>query len=289
MIEGVMAKTTEVATRDEVQLVTMHVDGQLFGIPILKVQDIVEPERITPVPLAPGAIAGVLNLRGRIVTVIDMRRVLAARGDFEDGQSLMSVTVDHKGDLYTLLVDAIGDVRSFPASTYEKPPTTLDENLKRVCAGILRLEEALLVVLDVDKILSEETLARTPPSTRKRLQLRSDGSRLGKDISSSGPEKAAAALVTMFGANPVLKVLFSGEAQGRLTEKARSLTAAAISGKGVEDAFLALLKGKKPGDDQFIALASALHGALTEAGVKADAVDKAMGIVDKVRVKHFDA
>lgn len=286
MIEGAMAKSTEIATRDEVQLVTMHVDGQLFGIPILKVQDIVEPERITPVPLAPGAIAGVLNLRGRIVTVIDMRRVLAARGDFEDGQSLMSVTVDHKGDLYTLLVDAIGDVRSFPASTYEKPPTTLDENLKRVCSGILRLEDALLVVLDVDRILSEETLARTPPSTRKRLLLKSDARRPDSQAS-DGAGKATAALTAMFGANPALKALFSGEAANRLADKARTLTAAAFAGVGVEDAFMALLKGKKPGDDQFIALASALHGALTEAGAKPSTVDAAMSIVDRVRVKQF--
>jgi len=286
MIEGVMAKSTEIATRDEVQLVTMHVDGQLFGIPILKVQDIVEPERITPVPLAPGAIAGVLNLRGRIVTVIDMRRVLAARGDFEDGQSLMSVTVDHKGDLYTLLVDAIGDVRSFPVSTYEKPPTTLDENLKRVCSGILRLEDALLVVLDVDRILSEETLARTPPATRKRLLLKSDARRPGSQTS-DGAGKATAALTAMFEAIPALKALFSGESASRLADKARTVTAAAFAGVGVEDAFMALLKGKKPGDDQFIALASALHGALTEAGAKASTVDAAMAIVDRVRVKQF--
>ena len=283
-----MNKSTDIATRDDVQLVTMHVDGQLFGIPILKVQDIVEPERITPDPLAPGAIAGVLNLRGRIVTVIDMRRVLAARGDFQDGQSLMSVTVDHKGDLYTLLVDAIGDVRSFPASTYEKPPTTLDENLKRVCSGILRLEDALLVVLDVDKILSEETLARTPPSTRRRLRLKSDARNpSAKSGQASGADKAAAALGAVLSANPVLKALFSGEPAERLAAKTRTLALAAFAGVGVEDAFQALMQGRKPGDDQFIALASAFHGALTEAGAKAELVDAAMAQIDRLRVTHY--
>ena len=69
----VVAGSTELTMIDEEQLVTMMVDGQLFGIPILKVQDIVEPSQITPVPCAPSAIAGVLNLRGRIVTVIDLR------------------------------------------------------------------------------------------------------------------------------------------------------------------------------------------------------------------------
>jgi purine-binding chemotaxis protein CheW len=240
------------------------------------------------VPLAPGAIAGVLNLRGRIVTVIDMRRVLAARGDFQDGQSLMSVTVDHKGDLYTLLVDAIGDVRSFPASTYEKPPTTLDENLKRVCAGILRLEDALLVVLDVDRILSEETLARTPPSTRRRLRLKSDArNHSTRKEPASGADKAAAALGAVLSANPVLKALFSGEPADRLAAKTRTLAMAAFAGVGVEDAFQALMQGRKPGDDQFIALASAFHGALTEAGAKAEAVDAAMAQIDRLRVTHY--
>jgi len=145
----------------------MMVDNQLFGIPILMVQDIVEPDQITPVPLAPSAIAGVLNLRGRIVTVIDLRECLGAKVlDNEDKQ--MSVTVEYKGDLYTLLVDSIGDVRSLPRKSFDKPPATLDENLKRVCSGIFRLEGNLLVVLDVERILDEETILKTPRRTRRR-------------------------------------------------------------------------------------------------------------------------
>lgn len=167
----VVAESTELTTIDEEQLVTMMVDGQLFGIPILKVQDIVEPSQITPVPCAPSAIAGVLNLRGRIVTVIDVRELLGATVD--DDRRQMSVTIEHKGDLYTLLVDSIGDVRSLPKRDFDKPPATLDENMRRLCSGVFRLEDNLLVVLDVSRILDEETIMKTPRRTRRRRQMKS--------------------------------------------------------------------------------------------------------------------
>jgi|GEM_PF-211279 len=167
---------TEVATADphsvlvgdEEQLVTMTIDGQLYGIPILNVQDIVEPEQITPVPRSPSAIAGVLNLRGRIVTVLDLRKCLGDLSD-EGPNTQMGVTVEHKHDLYTLLVDSIGDVRHLPRKDFDKPPVTLAESIRRVCAGIFQLEDDLLVVLDVQKILEEDTIMRTPIMTRKRL------------------------------------------------------------------------------------------------------------------------
>ncbi len=170
MSEIAISDSRDLATIDEEQLVTMMVDGQAFGIPILVVQDIVEPDQITPVPLAPGAIAGVLNLRGRIVTVIDMRELLRAE-PFEDGAKKMSVTVEYKGDLYTFLVDSIGDVRSLPRKSFDKPPSTLSENLRSLCSGVFRLEDDLLVVLDVDRMLEEETIMKTPRRTRKRSQV----------------------------------------------------------------------------------------------------------------------
>ncbi len=166
----VVAASTELTMIDEEQLVTMMVDGQLFGIPILKVQDIVEPSQITPVPCAPSAIAGVLNLRGRIVTVIDLRELLGATQ--EEPRRQMSVTIDHKGDLYTLLVDSIGDVRSLPKRDFDKPPATLDENMRRLCSGVFRLEDNLLVVLDVSRILDEETIMKTPRRTRRRRTIK---------------------------------------------------------------------------------------------------------------------
>jgi purine-binding chemotaxis protein CheW len=101
----------------------MTVDGQHFGLSILSVQDIVETHAITQVPLAPSAISGVMNLRGRIVTVINLRRIL---GKTDDSESRMGVTVEYKGDLYTILVDQIGEVRLLDQGDFEAVPTTLD-------------------------------------------------------------------------------------------------------------------------------------------------------------------
>lgn len=161
MSDLAIAGISSLTAGDEEQLVTMTVDNQLFGIPILRVQDIVEPVQITPVPLASSAVAGVLNLRGRIVTVIDLRVCLGAEPkDLNDRP--MSVTVDHKGDLYTILVDSIGDVRSLPRRDLDKPPQTLDPRMRKLCSGVFRLQDDLLAVLDVERVLDPATIAEAP-------------------------------------------------------------------------------------------------------------------------------
>ena len=152
---------TTIVGENEEQLVTMIVDNQLFGVPILQVQDIVEASKITPVPLAPSAIAGVLNLRGRIVTVIDLRKILGNNEEVP-WESQMGVTVEHRGDLYTLLVDAIGDVRTLSKRDFDTAPSTMDEKVRQLCSGIFRLRGNLLVVLDVARILMPEVIDATP-------------------------------------------------------------------------------------------------------------------------------
>jgi|GEM_PF-38407 len=177
MSELAIVEEKLVSDRAEEQLVTMAVDGQHFGLSILSVQDIVETHAITQVPLAPSAISGVMNLRGRIVTVINLRRIL---GKTDDSESRMGVTVEYKGDLYTILVDQIGEVRLLDQGDFEAVPATLDPILKQLCTGIYRLDEELLAVLDVDQILDAETIAQTPqirfiarpkdvPESQKRL------------------------------------------------------------------------------------------------------------------------
>lgn len=161
MTDLAIAGMSSLTAGDEEQLVTMTVDGQLFGIPILSVQDIVEPRQITPVPLASSAVAGVLNLRGRIVTVIDLRVCLGAPPK-DLNERPMSVTVEHKHDLYTILVDSIGDVRSLPRRDLDKPPQTLDAKMRRLCSGVFRLQDDLLAVLDVEKVLDPATIADAP-------------------------------------------------------------------------------------------------------------------------------
>jgi purine-binding chemotaxis protein CheW len=151
---------------DTKNLVTFKINNQSFGIPILQVQDIVEPRMITLVPLAPSAIAGVMNLRGRIVTVINLRRCLGLQDRAETGRK-MSITVEYNGDLYTLLVDEIGDVCDLPRRDFENAPATLSDGLRQICTGIFRLPGDLLVVLDVERVLDAELLMKTPPVALK--------------------------------------------------------------------------------------------------------------------------
>jgi len=132
--------------------VTATVGGQLFGIPVLTVQDVLGPQRLTRIPLAPPEVAGALNLRGRIVTAIDLRRRLDLPGDPEAGAG-MSIVVEHLGELYSLIIDSVGEVLSLPAERYELNPPTLDPKWREVSGGIFRLDDQLLVVLEVDRAL----------------------------------------------------------------------------------------------------------------------------------------
>lgn len=144
-----------VASRD---YVTMLIGGQLFGIPVLQVQDVLNPMAVTRVPLAPPEVFGVLNLRGRIVTAIDVRTRLGLgpREAKENGKKAasMNVVVDHNGELYSLQVDQVGEVISCPAGDFEPPPATLDPCWRQVSAGVYRLSGRLLIVLDIGQLLN---------------------------------------------------------------------------------------------------------------------------------------
>ncbi|MGH6718277.1 MAG: chemotaxis protein CheW [Alphaproteobacteria bacterium] len=132
--------------------VTLMVAGQWFGIPVLSVQDVLGPQRITRIPLAPREVAGSLNLRGRIVTAIDIRQRLGYPPR-DDARAAWSVVVDKGGELYSLLFDQVGEVLSLPTSRLERNLTTIDQSLREVSDGIYRLEDTLLVVLAVQRLL----------------------------------------------------------------------------------------------------------------------------------------
>lgn len=186
---------TTIVGENEEQLVTMIVDNQLFGIPILQVQDIVEASKITPVPLAPSAIAGVLNLRGRIVTVIDLRKLLGNNEEVP-WDSQMGVTVEYKGDLYTLLVDAIGDVRTLPKRDFDSAPSTMEDKVRRICSGIFRLRGNLLVVLDVSRILLPEAIAATPMLSVEDRRARKDAAQAASDEAKTDKGRQLSTLMT---------------------------------------------------------------------------------------------
>jgi purine-binding chemotaxis protein CheW len=132
--------------------VTMTVAGQLFGIPVLQVQDVLGPQRLTKIPLAPPEVAGSLNLRGHIVTAIDVRTRLGLPPRSADMKG-MSVVVDLNGELYSLVIDQVGEVLSLAKDTFEANPPTLDPRWREVSRGIYRLKGQLLVVIDVARLL----------------------------------------------------------------------------------------------------------------------------------------
>ena len=150
--------TTENAQQNLTEYVTAMIGGQLFGLPIVRVQDVFIPERLTRVPLAPPEIAGVLNLRGRIVTLIDLRRRFGL-GQREDGNSSMAIGVESRGESYGLLIDSVGEVLKLDDAAREPNPINLDQRLARVSSGIHRLDGQLLIVVDVDRVLDIGTNA----------------------------------------------------------------------------------------------------------------------------------
>ena len=139
-------------TDREIEFVTVWIGGQLFGLPIARVHDVFMVDRLTRVPLAPIEIAGILNLRGRVVTTIDMRRRLELPAR-EEGRGNMAVGIEHRGESYGLLIDSVGEVLKIPAANCEPNPVNLDSRWSHVAGGVVQLEGQLMVVLDVDRVL----------------------------------------------------------------------------------------------------------------------------------------
>ncbi len=138
--------------------VSVRVGSQWFGVPVLRVQDVIDQTAINRVPLAPPEVAGSLNLRGRIVTAIDLRRRLKMEPRTEVG-GFMSVIVDRSGELYALLVDDIGDVLWMSSDSHEPTPVTMSANWRGLCDGLYRLEGELLLVLNIEQVLTLGGLA----------------------------------------------------------------------------------------------------------------------------------
>ena len=147
-----MATTIDQAGGQLTEYVTVTIGHHFFGMPIGRVQDVFVPARLTRVPLAPPEVAGILNLRGRVVTAIDMRSRLDL-GTRQPGDPVMAIGIELKAESYGLLVDSVGEVMQLQNSACEAKPANLDHRLARVAAGIYRLEGQLMIVLDIDRVL----------------------------------------------------------------------------------------------------------------------------------------
>jgi purine-binding chemotaxis protein CheW len=134
-------------------LLSLHLDGRLCGIPVPRVRDVQRAERIARVPLAPCGVAGALNLRGRIVTAIDLRNRLDLP-PAEPGAARMSIVVEQEGELYSLLADSVGEVVALPAAARADLPSTLRPGWREHAMAVYRLDETLLVELDPDRLLA---------------------------------------------------------------------------------------------------------------------------------------
>ena len=138
-----------------IEYVTVMVGDQMFGLPIDRVHDVFIASALTGVPLAPAEIVGLLNLRGRVVTAMCLRRRLGLAEGQSDGRN-MAVGLEHKGESYGLLVDQVGEVMKLGADTHEPNPVHMDPRWVKLSCGVHRLDEKLLIILDVDAVLSLE-------------------------------------------------------------------------------------------------------------------------------------
>lgn len=136
-------------TQTSGQFSTFFVADLFFGVDVLRVQEVLRFQQMTRVPQAPEVIEGLINLRGQIVTAIDMRRLrLPPRpGD----QAPMNMVVRTEEGAVSLLVDEIGDVLDVESGTYERPPENLDPAARELIRGVYKLKDRLLLVLDAER------------------------------------------------------------------------------------------------------------------------------------------
>jgi purine-binding chemotaxis protein CheW len=140
------------------EYVTVMIADQMFGLPIDRVHDVFIASAVTSVPLAPREVIGLLNLRGRVVTAMCLRRRLGLP-DAENGRE-MAVGLEHHGESFGLLVDQVGEVMKLSSDLCEPNPVHMDPRWTRLSRGVHRLEGRLLIVLDVDAVLAFEADAR---------------------------------------------------------------------------------------------------------------------------------
>lgn len=151
------AEVISIATGQKIGTLTQQfcgfvINGDLFAIPVLDVQEVIKPQKVTAVPLSDPCIKGLINLRGQIVTLVDLRRMFNLPE--REGEEYMNVIVKTDDGLTALKVDEICDVMDLSADSFEETPDTLAPELAKYLAGVYKLEDRLCVVLDLKKVLS---------------------------------------------------------------------------------------------------------------------------------------
>jgi len=143
----------------EIQLVTVRIDGQLIGLPITAVRDVFSIHAMTPVPRADRAVAGLVNLRGHIVTILALGSLLNSRPSArKDDAEPMAVGVEWQGEVFGLVVDEIGDVLSLSPDTSDAMPANLGQTWARFTRRVHKLERELMIEIDLHALLETMTL-----------------------------------------------------------------------------------------------------------------------------------
>lgn len=137
-----------------IQLVTFKIGEEEFGVDILKVQEIIRMMPITKVPNAPNFVEGVINLRGSVIPIIDMRKRFGMSANAHDAQTRITV-MDLQGQVVGFVVDAVREVLRIKESTIEPPPAVVSGIGSEYLKGVGKLDDRLLILLDLDKLLSE--------------------------------------------------------------------------------------------------------------------------------------
>ncbi|MDP4005267.1 chemotaxis protein CheW [Methylobacterium sp. NEAU K] len=153
-MQAANANGTETGATDD--FVTVFVGETLFGLAIERVHDVFVPSGVTPVPLAPAEIVGLLNLRGRVVTALCLRRRLGlpdAEADGDKAKRKMAIGLEQGGETFALVVDGVGEVLKLGADSREAVPINLDPRWRNLATCVHRLDGRLLVILDVDALL----------------------------------------------------------------------------------------------------------------------------------------
>ena len=149
----------DVAIADEIQLVSVRIEGQLIGLPITSVRDVFSIHAMTPVPKADRAVTGLVNLRGHIVTILDLGSLLNSRRSERQGeQEPMAVGVEWQGEVFGLVVDEIGDVLSLTADSSEAMPANMSPNWARFTRRVHKLDHELMIEIDLHALLETMSL-----------------------------------------------------------------------------------------------------------------------------------
>jgi purine-binding chemotaxis protein CheW len=139
----------------EIQLVSFLLGEEEFGADILMVQEIIRMQSITRVPNAPHFVEGVINLRGKVIPIVDLRKRLNVSGELEDTRTVRIIVVDVEGKITGFIVDAVLQVLRIPKNTIEAAPSIVNAGIdSEYITGVSKLDDRLLILLDFNKILT---------------------------------------------------------------------------------------------------------------------------------------